>query len=49
VYKNDLLLVRRIVKNHEKVLQNPDQRADSSLHVAAKEALVDIAVKKTHS
>ncbi|KAI9787666.1 MAG: hypothetical protein M1839_000197 [Geoglossum umbratile] len=44
IHRNDLLLVRRIVRNHRKVLQNPDQRADSSLHVAAREGLVEIAL-----
>jgi len=47
IFRNDLLLVRRIVQNHPRVLRNPDQRVDSSLHLAAREGLVDVAVRRS--
>lgn len=46
IHLNDLVLVKRIIKNHPEKLQNPDYEDDgnTSLHLAAKLGLVDIAV-----
>lgn len=43
---NDLVLVRRIVRNNPLVLQNPDfqDKSNTSLHLAAREGFTDIAV-----
>jgi len=43
---NDLLLVKRIVRNNPKSLQNPDfdDKSNTSLHLAAKNGFVEIAV-----
>ncbi|KAH7064793.1 ankyrin repeat-containing domain protein [Macrophomina phaseolina] len=42
---NDLVLVRRIVRNNPHVLQNPDfeDKSNTSLHLAAREGFTDIA------
>ncbi|KKY28376.1 putative ankyrin repeat containing protein [Diplodia seriata] len=42
---NDLVLVRRIVRNSPRVLQNPDfeNRSNTSLHLAARDGFTDIA------
>ncbi|OMP81513.1 Target of rapamycin complex 2 subunit AVO2 [Diplodia seriata] len=42
---NDLVLVRRIVRNNPRVLQNPDfeNRSNTSLHLAARDGFTDIA------
>ncbi|KAL1613638.1 Target of rapamycin complex 2 subunit avo2 [Neofusicoccum ribis] len=42
---NDLVLVRRIVRNNPLVLQNPDfqDKSNTSLHLAAREGFTDIA------
>ena len=46
IYLNDLVLVRRIVKNHPQSTQNPDweDRSNTSLHLAAKLGFLEIAV-----
>lgn len=43
---NDLVLVRRIVRNNPHVLRNPDfeDKSNTSLHLAAREGFTDIAV-----
>lgn len=43
---NDLLLVKRIVHNNPKWLQNPDyeDKSNTSLHLAAKHGFLAIAV-----
>ena len=47
IHLNDLVLLRRIVKNNPQHLQNPDFNDDgnTSLHLAAKLGLYDIAVR----
>lgn len=44
---NDLVLVRRIVRNNPEVLRNPDfqDKSNTSLHLAAREGFTDIAVR----
>lgn len=46
IFLNDLLLVKRIVRNHPAYIHNPDftDRGNTSLHVAAKLGFVEIAV-----
>jgi uncharacterized protein len=43
---HDLMLVERIVRNNPHILQNPDfeDKSNTSLHLAAREGHVDIAV-----
>ncbi|KAK8178716.1 ankyrin repeat-containing domain protein, partial [Phyllosticta citribraziliensis] len=45
IHRNDLLLVRRIVRNNPRALQNPDfaNKSNTSLHLAAKHGFLDIA------
>ncbi|KAK7552412.1 ankyrin repeat-containing domain protein [Phyllosticta citricarpa] len=45
IHRNDLLLVRRIVRNNPQALQNPDfaNKSNTSLHLAAKHGFLDIA------
>jgi hypothetical protein len=47
IYLNDLVLVRRIVKNHPLYLQNPDEadKVNTSLHLAAQLGFSQIAVR----
>ncbi|KAK3073093.1 Target of rapamycin complex 2 subunit avo2 [Teratosphaeriaceae sp. CCFEE 6253] len=42
---NDVLLVKRIIRNHPKLLQNPDfeDKSNTSLHLAARHGFVEIA------
>ncbi|KAL2045748.1 hypothetical protein N7G274_002179 [Stereocaulon virgatum] len=44
IHLNDLTLLKRIIKNNSKSLQNPDHRdnGDTSLHLAAKLGLLEI-------
>lgn len=44
---NDILLVKRIVRNHPQWLRNPDfdDKSNTSLHLAAKYGFWDIAVR----
>lgn len=46
IYLNDLVLLKRIIKNNPRVLQNPDfeDNGNTSLHLAAQLGLTDIAV-----
>lgn len=46
IYLNDLVLLKRIIKNNPRILQNPDfeDNGNTSLHLAAKLGLTDIAV-----
>lgn len=46
IHRNDLLLVKRIIKNDPKLLQNPDfaDKSNTSLHLAAKLGFLDIVV-----
>lgn len=43
---NDLVLVKRIIKNNPSFLRNPDfeNRSNTSLHLCAKHGFLDIAV-----
>lgn len=47
IHLNDLLLVRRIIRNHPTSLHNPDDsdNGNSSLHLAARLCRVDIVVR----
>lgn len=47
IHLNDLSLVRRIIKNDPKSLQNPDfsDNGNTSLHLAAWLGLLEIAVR----
>ena len=51
IHLNDLVLVKRIVKNNPRSLQNPDLSDDgnTSLHLAAKLGFVGIAVSSESS
>lgn len=44
---NDLVLVRRIVRNNPDILRNPDfkDKSNTSLHLAAREGFTDVAVR----
>ena len=46
IHLNDLLLVKRIIKNNRQILQNPDfaDKSNTSLHVAAKLGFLAIVV-----
>ncbi|KAI4257567.1 MAG: hypothetical protein LQ352_001632, partial [Teloschistes flavicans] len=48
IHLNDLVLVKRIIKNHPEQLQNPDydDNGNTSLHLAARLGLIDIAVSE---
>jgi hypothetical protein len=48
IFLGDLALVRRIIKNYPAYLQNPDlaDAGNTSLHLAARLGLVDIAVRQ---
>lgn len=47
IHLGDLVLVKRIIKNHPEKLQNPDlgDNGNTSLHLAAKLGFSDIAVR----
>lgn len=47
VHLNDLVLVKRIIKNNPHVLQNPDlaDSANTSLHLAAQLGLLEVVVR----
>lgn len=47
VHLNDLVLVKRIIKNNAHVLRNPDlaDSANTSLHLAAQLGLLEIVVR----
>lgn len=51
IYRNDLLLVKRITKNYPEILQNPDfaDKSNTSLHLAAKLGCLAITVGGGHS
>jgi hypothetical protein len=51
IHRNDLLLVKRITKNHPDLLQNPDfaDKSNTSLHLAAKLGCLAIVVRRGHS
>lgn len=46
ILQNDVLLVKRIVKNNRRCLENPDfaDKSNTSLHLAAIKGHVDIVV-----
>lgn len=46
IHLNDLVLVKRIIKNNPKILQNPDfeDNGNTSLHLTAKLGLAEITV-----
>ena len=47
VTRNDLSLVRRIVRNHPTFLRNPDylDKGNTSLHLASKAGFLEIVVR----
>ena len=51
IHLKDLTLLKRIIKNNPKYLQNPDftDNGNTSLHLAAQMGLVDIAVRSLPS
>lgn len=51
IHLNDLVLVKRIIKNNPKILQNPDfeDNGNTSLHLTAKLGLVEITVSFSFS
>ena len=48
---NDLVLLKRIIKNNPKSLQDPDfdEKGNTSLHLAAQLGLLEIAVCLPHA
>lgn len=47
IHLNDIVLVKRIIKNHPEKLQNPDlgDNSNTSLHLAAKLGFLEVAVR----
>lgn len=49
ILRNDLPLVKRIIRNDPQYLQNPDfsDQSNTSLHLAAQHGFIEIAVRRS--